>query len=709
MMNLFHLDPTEYVRDFNIRSNYVEDTSFYISTMTDAPLDEVRDFTVEKLKDGTFNVVDPEVLVTNRAPNGDRSLHQTTFSEYLHHIESNGHIVSPSGTVYTNPNIERSYLSKYIEGNIDKRNKVKHLKFVRKQEGDKQGAQDADRLQSTFKVKNNSLSGAHASKGTMLFNLSNHPTLTSTCCSTTSYANANNERFLFGNRHYYHPDVAMDNIVSVVRNADMDLIHKAIEEYDLVCPTVEQVCESVYESCKYYFRDAEFIEYRVKPFLEKLTPEQLAAYYYSNNFKALRDLNEKFVWDFLDKLSTQSHSRVDDPEKVISSADGDLMAYIGVLCMDITRGTTLKAVSKNNPEGYNTIASTILTVTETLESYRTLIRAFWVTKSQPSNMAAFSSAVRKGVVVSDTDSTIFTLQEWVIWFEGKLSFSDKAVKISAALTYIVSMCTIHLLANMSASIGVVSEKLFQIAMKNEFLMPVVIMTSRGKHYTYYNSVCEGNVYEELDFVTKGVGLKNSKLPKHVINRLEEFIKAIMDTIMAEQPVSLEWAVKYAGDIEREIYRSLADGEIDYLSMGRINPRSNYKNPTASAFVYDEIWNKGFSGKYGPAPEPTYSTVKVNLTTGSKTKVSAWLESIEDIELRDSIQTALGDHGRLDGFPTMQIPLEIAVSSGIPKELRGIIDSRELVATTMDGYYLILESLGIYANDGQRQRLVSDDY
>src|SRR5690606_29503284 len=128
--------------------------------------------------------------------------------------------------------------------------------------------------------------------------------------------------------------------------------------------------------------------------------------------------------------------------------------------------------------------------------YKTLIKALWVTDNMPQSIAVFPSIIRRVAVISDTDSTIFTVESWVTWFTNSWEDTPKANAVAAAVVYISSQSVIHLLAMMSANLGIETKNIHKLQMKNEYMFPVFVTTSRAKHYFAYQSAKEGNVYAE---------------------------------------------------------------------------------------------------------------------------------------------------------------------------------------------------------------------
>src|SRR5690606_21365817 len=115
------------------------------------------------------------------------------------------------------------------------------------------------------------------------------------------------------------------------------------------------------------------------------------------------------------------------------------------------------------------------------------------------------------------------VQYWTNWYVGKDDFSEQSMAIANTVIYLSSQLIMHVLAMMSANMGIDSKSIHRIAMKNEYSFPVFCLTSRAKHYYAYISAREGNVYEEMDVELKGVALRNSNVPKAIMRKLRKLI------------------------------------------------------------------------------------------------------------------------------------------------------------------------------------------
>lgn len=706
MENHFLKEPGEYSRDLNVIKHYMRDAATYLSLRTGKPFDVCEKYVQSKTAPGgELGLSDTPCMVLTKHKPGERTKEIIPFSDYLKDIVNNDRTISPSGVVYINKDEKSSVLADFIGENIRRRGVSKKEMFLAGQAGDTETESYKDNEQTSFKISNNSLSGAHASTGTILFNKSAHSSLTSTCRIATSYGNACNEKFLYGNRHYWCPDIAKANIISVINSTDYSLLQQAMDVYNIHYPTPEEVLDCVKYSTDLYWRNQPELD-DILVTCKALSPIQRAAFVYSGDIYHLAKHNDTLVRTFIDKLSQKATVSCDNPETYIDSMDDDLKAFIGLLCQQELKGSTIKDVKTENPDAYGVIGSTVAYILSVLDEYKLLIKALWSTNTLPASVAHIRSSVRRGVVTSDTDSTIFTVQDWTRWFVGKIDFSEKSNNVAYAMVYLSTQVIAHALAQTSAGMGVRERDLPILSMKNEFMFPVFVLTSMAKHYFAYISAREGNVFSELDTEIKGVYLKDSTCPPHVMKDFKETLKWVMDEVMNKGEVSVIEVMQHIAQIEEQIKESVYKGDSFYLKNTQVKDPSAYANPNVSPYVHYTLWEAVFAPKYGHAPEPPYAAISVSVNLKNKTQINAWLETVSDTGIKQRMLQWMSDYKK-KGLTTIYLPEPIVSVTGLPEEIIKAMSLRKLIYSTVKQYYFLLESLGIFMTNDNLTRLVSD--
>lgn len=709
-INPFVLDHSEYIRKVDIVKDYTESQALYLHLMRAVPLDVCRTFVRESMLPGKVNELkDPKTLILEQRKRGNRQKEVTTFLTFLEEVKANRYLISPSMAVYKRPEEIVSKLGEFTSFNVAERNAFKKLQKKAKQDDDEIEYSKNNTLQTAKKENNNSLSGAFASSGNALYNKSSHSSLTSTCRCATSYANASNERFLAGNRHYFDVDVTMQELINAVRLAPTEAINEAIEKHKLKIPSVQETWECIEKSAVKYWRNR-LRQQDVKDFIATMSDVARANIVYTGDLYQLAKLNPEFVREFIGSIAKPSEvTSVPHPVfgDVLGKADSDVVALVTLLCSDLTAGINLFETKDKSPEIYYTVNATAVNVKLWLERYAIFIDGFLKPRHPQSAIFEFPNIIREAVVTSDTDSTIFTTQMWTKWMTGSYNYDPQSYHTGYAITYIASQIVANALGMLCGNLGVGREFIKELAMKNEYYFPGYKLTNIAKHYIQMRSACEGNVYKEMQLDVKGVNLRSSKAPKHVTEKLHEWFVEILHKPMTGETYTIETLLDWPIKVETEVRRDITKGGVQYLPSERINEATGYSaGEQASQYRHYKLWDEVFAPKYGyvdPAPIQTY---KVCINVNKKALFKDWLENMEDRQLAERFKKFAAEN-RLESMTSFQMPQSIARQNGIPKEVMEVLDIRRATMLIMSPYYLVLESFGIFIANGKYSRLMTD--
>lgn len=763
-MNPFIRSPKEYRRDLNIVENYTLNMAQYIATMTGHEFESV----VEWIKQN-INPVEPKLKLLVRRNGGDRKKEIHGFDKYIREISHANRLLGPNLVVYENPKKKKSFISDFIEKGLERRAVVKKKGQLAEMAGDMETYTFCDNQQGRIKILNNSISGAHASPHNPIYNKTAHTTLTSPCRCITTISDALAEKMLAGNRHYQTPEIAMADMASIIRIADLDAIRMAMITYDIKPPTAAYVIEHVLTSCRLYWRSGSK-ERQLKQFINAMSDIELAAVAYVSDLKAIRDNNDFFMRKFISSLMEKPTEPVDNPETYHSKANGDMLAMIGLIMSEELNGRTVYKMKDENPEDYKLYGAAVKQVFDWLAHYKDFIVAFLRTDCMPPSIHSLPSSLRRVVVVSDTDSTVFTTEKWVTWYIGKNEFTRKAMSVAGAMAYIDSQVLAHHLALLSKHMGVEESKLFRLSMKPEFYQPVFGVTNMSKHYFSYILACEGNVYHKPKFDVKGVNLKNSRLPMSIRGAMNQYIMWIMDAMMRGHKPTLAEALKAPAMLAHDICRSLGNGDVKYLSSMQIKSKASYKGDNPPAWVNHMLWKEVFSPLYGESDEPPYTVIKAPVTVDTRARLEAWAKTLDAataerlgrfmcqhakytsksgvqtinkgdlvIKTQSSKPGVLGVSGRIyeyqgyeakldlgtvkykeeedawkdvgstrDSFTSFWIPTSRLQNGLLPKELLPILDAAKIEDELLSGFMIALETTGYYIRNGNRTRLLSKE-
>lgn len=750
MDNPFVLDDSEYKRDIHLVPHYVRQAASYLQLRTNRSFEDCKAFVLMSIKKGgEFEFKDPQITFYYRENFEDRVKTEAGVLEYIEDSLKKDEIIAPTLTTYCHPRERESLYVDFIDTNVKNRSVAKKKMFsatmeaekYRKQLSELKDTTDAalaaqiqnslttysdlakiqNGVQANNKISNNSLSGAHVSASTPLFNKTSHSSLTSTCRITSGLGNANNEKFIAGNRHYHSYDVTLNNIISIVTNTDYNQLQDVVVRYALHIPSVDEAMQVIRYSTSLYWREKSKLE-NLEKLVAALSGLQRAAFVYTGDFYQLRQFNPTLIRDFLKKLSSKIQSTREDLLSIYKSAPDPVQFLAVQICNAEMKGVSIRDAfgTKKEEDGHETfvnplkaqlMAGTIENIQNTIQEYGDLIQTLWTSQNFPASVGYLPDSVRRVVLVSDTDSTIFTVQEWVQWYHGKIDHSDESLGICASVVFLASQTITHLLAMMSANLGVIPKRLHQIAMKNEYRFDVFVPTSITKHYYAYIGFREGNLLFKYKPEIKGVHLKSSNAPHALMEKARALMcEGIMGEVIREKKISLEKILLAVADIEREVIASVRRGEYDYLRLTQIKESESYRlDDHQSPFQHYTLWNEVFGPKYGEVPPPPYTAIKVSTILSSKKNMQIWLESLPDQELAARMRVWLAKNDKKNGIGTLQLPDMILSAIGLPDEVFTALDIRRIILDATGVFYHILETLGVYMLDKDRTKLCLDYY
>lgn len=682
----------EYSSDRNLTKHALDQYAMMIGRSKGLDEDEVRKNLVAyfKANQEKFRSRRAKVIVKNK--NEDRELKVLPLSGVFKHVQSNNYHFSPSMVAYTNSDKEECVNSIGTRLFIDNRKYYKDLRQVAKANNDPDLYGKYHELQNAFKIFNNAQSGAMSSEGTPINNKTGHTSLTSTCRCLTSTANLINEQFIAGNRFYNTPENTLQAILARLKVTDYKALDDVMKKYNLHYATVEDVMGQVAHCSKRYWESDHHTRI-IEGFVKNLSALERSSILYSMDLVQLFAHNKEMVSAFFDRWVAMN-----DPEEGKTENDylkpdnGDKYT----LCIS-------KLPNKPSKLMVNALNTSHMKV-ET--EYGDFMKVFFHSPIPPSGLFDVVSAVRDCVLTSDTDSSIYTVDEMI---ENYTHDRDKGVKLNAVLTYFIRMISVDQHQQLSANLNVTKKNLRMLGMKNEYYFGAYVTTLMSKHYYASQLMVEGVMNHEPEMEIKGVHLKSSK----IAGNIKEFAQKLMnDTLIAiekKQKLNAAETLKEIGDLERTIVEDITAGDWKWLSRQGVKGAAAYSKPMGSVYFYHELWENVFSDKYGPAPELPYVGVKMSVDLGSKSKVKEYLEKLEDKELVARLEKFMEKTGRTD-LGNLVVPMErLQYMDDIPTEIKQAIDYRTIIKQNLKCVYEVLNSTGLYFMNDSITRLVSDEH
>jgi hypothetical protein len=697
LTHYFRRDYSEYRRELNPVSQYVEQTAFYLHKQTGDSIEKCKRFIIEGLKNKKFEGVrDPNVVFFKRRENGDRFREEISLSGYIREVVANHEIMAPSFTTYLHPSIKRSLISNYAASNVKRRSVAKKAAQKAKAQGNMTVFTSKDNEQTNKKLTNNSLSGAFNTSASPLCNPTAHSTLTSTTRTVASFGNAVNEKMVMGNRHYWSAEVAFYNVISITSNFDHEELESTIVKYGLVYPTAEDVMECITYSTDLYWKDLKKTA-KIRALVETLTPLERAAFVYIGDLYHIRKHNPEMMRKFITALAFKDTTVCGDPLAEVKSLGEGVLNLAHHICYNEVKGKGKDYALINSEGNLSTVVSTSKHILNTLEEMKQFITTFMLSKHVPASVAYIRNMLRRCVTLSDTDSTCASYQDWVEWYFGESRFDAAAVAVSGSVMTLSTQSIAHVLASLSANFGVDKAHLGTLAMKNEYFWTVMVPMNVSKHYFASAHIQEGNVHKNAELELKGVHLKNSNTPPTINNDAKRIILEIIAAIEGGQRISLEKLITEVVTMENRVTHSLLAGELEFYRGGKIKEAAAYtKGERESPYLHHLLWEEVFESKYGPIPKPTYAVAKVATILDNKSKLKIWLDNMEDREFAAKMAEWMAKHNKTS-FPTMYLSSNYLLSNGMIPEVKSIIDTDRIVVDLCNIYYILLESMSYYSN------------
>ena len=706
MQGIFYKDKAEYTQGLNPVGEYVKQLSFYIQTTKGVNYEVANKAAITILKK---RFTDRAVKCFERDDNGDRKVKDTSLLTYIRDNLREGNVLTPTFTSYLPRSKKPSILSDFILVSVAKRAKAKKEAHKAKAEGNLLLAENKNNEQNNLKTYNNSMSGAFAQEACILFNPSNHSTLTSITRTMTSMCNANNERFIAGNRYYPRAIDVYNDIIYISSNTDIEQVKSAVVEIGLHLPTVQETVQVLKYSSDLYFHDNAYYANKIVPYLSQLSGYHRASICYSGDLYHLRLFNPQYVKTMLSNLSSRVTADTDSGGVVdkLSCIDEGVLFCIHHFFYKELKGKGRQYDKMLGTGLVQSIHDSSVQFMSRLESYKKLFNAFFMNTIMPCNSFRLKNMVRRTVVLSDTDSTCFTLDEWVKWYKGgQFHIDDSSISMVGVMCFMVTQSIMNLLRILSRNLNIDKDLIDRLGMKNEFLWLAHVPAEVSKHYFAYTVLQEGTVLTEPEIETKGVHLKNSAVPKFVIKEAGELMRYILETISNNEKVKFAKVLNPILALEQRIKDSIYKGEALFLKRSKINAASSYAlEPEKSPYARHVFWNKIFGPKYGTFDDPPYGVLKIPTVLTSKTALTQWLSGIQDQELKNRLSVWFTANGKSD-LPTVYLNDSYIASSGIPEEILQAVDIHRIILDVTKQHRIILETLGVML---YKDKLVSEQF
>lgn len=620
-----------------------------------------------------------------------------------------GKVISPFGSYYETADVMPSFLKDMIDGLGKKRKQAKKVMLKCKKENDRTAETYWNNIQATIKINMNSIIGGMGCNGNFLSSVSNFNSVTSISRFFVMNAYAHAERFLESNFYFRTEDQVITHLVVCHRNGpSKEAIRCIIDTFDLHIPSAEEVSNFLLTALKRYTIDP--ITDQIPRYVATLDEEMRTFIFYMSNLYQLITKNETFWKPWMQKFFSPETSinPADCNAEDLGTLDGDLVVVLSTVYHSIVptnkSGNTISPYDciKEAPEVAKQLYAHGKHMQLCLDEIQSMFDLFMDHKVGVGFVPEHKNMYRDTVVTSDTDSIIFTTKTWVKWFNGDLKVIPESFNINSLIVYWVSKSTANMLFHLSEAFNGVGAGCFSMNMKNEFMMPIEILTSLKKHYASILKIQEGVFYSTPRLDIKGVNLRGSNFSKQTLNFVTWFIQSIIDDIYNHGHICAKKYIVYTLMFEAYVRQDLLDGNTQFLTVDPVKNKEEYAEADRSIYFNYLFWEEVFAKKYGAIAIPT----KCYILPLKNIKHPSYLYFLEE----KSPKMVRSLESFIKKYPTKditRIPIN-PLTSKIPEELIVVADIENVVYSNAKPLHLMLKSFGINTGASKKQTTLFSD-
>ena len=667
-------------------------------------------------------------------------------------------IITPSGSVYCQHTKKTGTIINMLLEYLAKRKKEKKLMLKCKAAGDKTGQLIHYYAQTLTKIFINALPGNFGSRYSIFYDKGNYNAITSCGRSLIAFAYTEIEAVLGGNFMWLSIDDLMMHIISQIHaGIDEDKVNAVCTKYNLARKTKEDLYEFYKKELNTYNRYTDYMhkhddsvkhakmrdnfEYnhldrikksndtityvrnnphdnrdlsKIMDLIANMNDAQVQYFYYFENFRHIimendatfrKIFNDMFNYDMVPMDDTV------DPEKLFE-LDGALVIMCNVAFHRYVDPGDSEIQVYDLPKKRTDLAKKFICIAQyvanKLKDLDDILDAFVYTKICRQNVENQQLLYRNTAVVSDTDSVIFTAKDWVKWYTGSMySINEDAYNIAMLMVYWITKAVAHAMYKFSEAHGARDQYLHTIAMKNEFLYPVMTQADVKKHYAGVITVQEGVILPKPDVDIKGGQFRGSKVPKEALRFAEKFSNDLTMEIYEHGQVDAHEVISKIRAFEERIFNELQAGVTEWLPAMSVKTKDKYANPMGSPWYYYYVWQNVFSAKYGDIIPPL-KTPAVPVLAPTESYWS-WLRD-QDKDIHDRFVKFLSskdERGTLHKWPSSIVINP--VGGKVPPELIPLIRVKDIIKSSVMPCHLLLRQIPINCGFDDDNNLFSDDY
>lgn len=680
---------------------YRDNMAQYVAKKYSIPYDKadalVHQICIENYKPKTAIVVENEI-------DGEPKIVARDLCQFFDsHV---GDIIAPSGAVYMQHEKKLGMTIDMVMSKLAKRSKLKKEMLKCKATGDSTREMQCYYGQTLIKIGINSLPGAYGSAYSIFYSKFNYNAITSSARALIMYSYATAEAVLGGNFAWFSEEDLINHFVIHIPYIDTAKIRQVLYKHNLKWVSKVDLLQFYMHELNMYHKTTDIPI--VRSMLETMSEEEIQYFWYFQNLRHVFWENEDKFKPWFQELFDLSKIKYDEnanPQDLFK-LDDCLVNLVSVSFAPIFNTGDASIQTYDYPDKRPDLAKKFVSIAnhvqEAFNSLQDIFDTFIYTPINRPSVQTRKDMLRNTAVVSDTDSVIFTVKDWVQWYTGDVyKITPAMYHISCCAIYWLTKAVAHTLLLYSRSIGAKGKFETTMKMKNEFLYPTMILADVKKHYAGVVTVQEGVILPKPDIDIKGVQFKGSDICKAATKFAENFIVKDILNKSTEGRISASDLIKKVVNFENKIREEINNGGVDWYKMLAIRVKKYYDVPLSSNYLYYLAWQEIFSSKYGEFQVPTKAPV-VPIAKPTD-QYFEWLESI-DRSIVKKFTTFLERYGKTPTYIATN-----PTNNTVPKELVPLIDIRAIIYHNIKPCYIIMKQLGIDIGFEKDKILFSDLY
>lgn len=618
--------------------------------------------------------------VSNRCINTDVELHNnytntrqpSNILDVLDWCVNNNPILASSGVLFKQHHQEENPNADILEEmGIERKVFKKKAHQAAEAEGyGSEGFKVNNRIQNSKKRGMNSFYGGSGMASSHFYNLYQATSITGVARAIIATSMCAFEKFLANNVAFLSVSDCITFIMQVVyEKHDYNILDYA-DSYTSVNACYNKLINTFYNVEELTQDDKD----KILNILKGLTADEVTRIYYKNNlyeFCSLYPIKDR-LYNLIDTLCTQR-----DYKEL--NAKGKYSYDLNKLFIDP-----------------NEVPSVIH---DDMYEFWHLLEAFVAHKHQTMDkMNKLLHFERKAVITIDTDSNFLNLNPWYefcleVMGDRIDEYEQEPIIIDTNILNIMScICTWYInlsLIDIVQEWGVENvEKAKLISFKNEFHMPVVILTDAKKNYASIIARQENAMLSPMEIDIKGLPIKKSTLNDAMQN---ELIAILEDEVLRAKDIRVGRVVGRLSKLEDKIKGSLSSGQTEYLKPASVKQVQFYKNPSSESGINGiAVWNSVYPKDTIQLPTAV-NLVRVKMQKlGQISELAETHREIFDILVKNFYKCGIEDIEK-KGISWIALPFD---EVEVPEWIRPYIDYDTIVNNNLSPFNSLLNSLGV---------------